>query len=62
MEMFQTPYGGLLGIIHLVIFIWALVQILTSSMPASYKLLWTIVVLALPVVGIILYLLFGRTA
>lgn len=62
MPLFDSPFVGVLGIVHLILFVWALVQILTSSMSVTGKLLWTIVVLFLPVIGLILYLLLGRKA
>ena len=52
--------SSILGILHLVIFIWALIQIIGSGMSLGSKILWIAVVLLLPVVGLILYLLFGR--
>ncbi|NDK10242.1 hypothetical protein GW846_05710 [Candidatus Gracilibacteria bacterium] len=55
-------YGGILGIIHIIIFIWALVQILGSSMPLVNKIIWLLVVGLLPIVGLIIYLLIGRKA
>lgn len=51
-----------LGIIHLIVFVWALIQILGSSMPLLNKIIWLVVVGALPVVGLIIYLLIGRKA
>lgn len=52
---------SVLGVLHLVLFIWALIQIIASSMSLGAKILWLAVVLLLPVVGLILYLLFGRS-
>lgn len=51
---------SILGIIHLILFVWALFQILTSSMSIGSKILWSLAVLLLPVVGLILYFLVGR--
>lgn len=53
---------SILGILHLIIFIWALFQIITSSMPLLSKIVWALVVFLLPVIGLILYLLLGRKA
>lgn len=60
MPFFDSPLVGVLGLLHLVIFIWALFQILTSSMSAARKILWLFIVLLLPVIGLIIYLFFGR--
>ena len=51
--------GGLLGLIHLVIVIYAVVKILQSGASTGAKVLWIVVVLVLPILGLILWLLFG---
>ena len=55
----NTTYS-VLGILHLVLFIWALIQIIGSGMSLLSKILWIAIVLLLPVIGLILYLLIGR--
>ncbi len=63
--MFDVIWGGIGGIfavIHLVIFIWALIQIIGSSMPILNKIIWLLIVGLLPLVGLIIYLLIGRKA
>ncbi len=57
---FQTY--SVLGVLHLVLFIWALFQILASSMSLGSKLLWIFIVFIFPLVGLILYYLLGRKA
>lgn len=57
--MLSTPYS-ILGIIHLILFIWALVDILKSGKQPMEKLLWIVVILLLPLIGLILYILIGR--
>lgn len=51
--------GGLLGLIWLIIIIWAIVKVAQSSAGAVSKLLWILLLLFLPVVGFILWLLLG---
>lgn len=51
---------SVLGVIHLVLFVLALIQIVGSSMSLVSKLLWIAIVFFLPVVGLILYYLIGR--
>ena len=53
-----------LGIIVLILDIWAIVQTVQSSASTLSKIVWILVLLLLPVVGLILWLLFGprRTA
>lgn len=51
---------SILGIIHLILFIWALIQILGSGMSVLSKILWIAIVFLFPVIGLIVYLLVGR--
>jgi len=50
---------SLWGIIVLVADIWAIVNILQSSADTGRKVIWTLIVLILPVLGFILWFLFG---
>jgi hypothetical protein len=52
--------GGLLGLIILVLDIIAIVDAVKSSMPTGKKVLWIVLVLLLPVLGMILYFLIGK--
>jgi len=51
---------GLLGLLHLILWIIAAVEILRSSRPVTEKVIWLLVILLLPLVGLILYYLLGR--
>ncbi len=51
--------GGLWGLIVLVADIWAIINIFQSSADTGNKVLWTVVVLILPVLGVILWFLWG---
>lgn len=51
---------SLLGLLHLIVWIWAIIDILKSGKSAGEKLLWILVVLLLPVIGLIIYVLMGR--
>lgn len=51
--------GGLLGLIWLIIIIWAIVKVATSSAGPVSKLLWILLLLFLPLLGFILWLLLG---
>lgn len=51
---------GIIGLVVLILDIIAIVSIFGAGKPASWKLLWTLLVLFLPVVGMILYFLIGR--
>ncbi|MDX1466244.1 PLDc N-terminal domain-containing protein [Halomonas denitrificans] len=51
--------GGLLGLIWLIIVIWAIVKVAQSSAGGLAKLLWILALLVFPLVGLIVWLLFG---
>lgn len=60
MDILSSPFGWILWVIHIIVFIRALIQILSSSMDWVSKILWIVVVWIFPVVGLIVYLLAGR--
>lgn len=51
--------GGLGGLIILVLDIYAIVKIVGSGAGTGTKVLWIVVVLLLPILGVILWFLFG---
>jgi hypothetical protein len=53
--------GGLVGLLVLVLDIIAIVSVLGGSGSMERKLLWTLIILILPFVGMILYFLIGRS-
>jgi hypothetical protein len=55
--MFEV--GGLLGLIILVLNVYAIVKIVQSTAGTGTKVVWIIVILLLPVAGFLLWLLFG---
>jgi hypothetical protein len=50
---------GLWGILVLIADIWAIVNIFQSSATTGKKVLWTVIVLVLPVLGFLLWLFLG---
>ena len=52
--------GPLLGLIVLVLDIVALVDLFKGSLETGKKVLWVILILILPLVGMILYFLLGK--
>lgn len=50
---------GILGVIHLVIVIWAVLNIVQSRSDVLPKALWIVFVLVLPVIGVIVWFFFG---
>lgn len=51
--------GGLLGLIWLIIVIWAIVKVAKSSAGGLAKLLWILALLFFPLVGLIIWFLMG---
>ncbi|MDR5893452.1 MULTISPECIES: PLDc N-terminal domain-containing protein [Halomonas] len=51
--------GGLLGLIWLIIVIWAIVKVAKSSAGPVAKLLWILILLFFPLLGLIIWLLLG---
>ena len=52
-------YYGLIGLIELLLTIWALIAILRSGAPTGEKLIWVLVVILLPLIGFVLWYLMG---
>ena len=50
---------GIFGLLILILDIYAIYQVLTSGASTVAKLVWTLVILVLPVVGFIAWLIFG---
>ena len=51
--------SGLLGLVILILDIWAIVKVVGSSATSGMKVVWILVILFLPVIGLILWFLFG---
>ena len=52
-------YQGLWGLIVLIADIWAIVNIFQSAADTGRKVLWTVIVILLPVAGFILWYFLG---
>lgn len=52
-------FAGIGGFIVLVLDIWAIVSIISSNASTGSKVLWTLLVLVLPVLGFIIWLIAG---
>ncbi len=57
--MLDFPYGGLLGLIILILDIYAIIKVVQSGASAGIKAIWIVVILLLPVLGLIIWALFG---
>lgn len=52
-------FEGIIGILHLIVVIWAALSILKSGASGGAKLLWILLVLILPLIGLIIWFLAG---
>lgn len=53
---------SLVGAVVLLLDIFAIVSVLVGSSGVMRKLLWIVLILLLPIVGMVLYFLIGRSA
>jgi hypothetical protein len=56
------PVGGILGFVILILDVWAIVSIIRSGQSVGATVLWIIIILVLPVLGLILWFLLGPKA
>lgn len=55
----KIEVGGLLGLILLVCVVYAIVKTVQSRASTGTKVIWIVVLLLLPLLGFILWLIFG---
>ena len=51
--------GGILGLLLLIADIWAIVNVIGSAASTGGKLLWVLLILLLPLIGLIIWLVAG---
>ncbi|MEZ5451399.1 MAG: PLDc N-terminal domain-containing protein [Thiothrix sp.] len=51
--------GGLLGLIILIIDVWAIIKVIQSGAGTGAKVLWVVLILVLPILGLLLWFLMG---
>ena len=51
--------GGLGSLLVLILDVYAIIKIVSSGAPTGSKVLWTVIVLLLPIVGVILWFALG---
>lgn len=51
--------GGPIGLLVLILDVWAIVSVVQSGAGTGAKVIWVVVILLLPILGFILWLLFG---
>ena len=55
----MSNYGGILGLIILALDIWAIINVLQSGASTGSKIVWVLVILVLPVLGLIIWYFMG---
>ena len=55
----NANFTGVFGILHLALVIWAAVSIIGSGASQGQKVIWILLVLVLPVIGLIIWFLAG---
>jgi hypothetical protein len=55
----KIEVGGMLGLLILIADVWAIVNIFQSPASTGSKVLWTVLVLVLPVLGLIIWFFAG---
>ncbi|WP_323766154.1 PLDc N-terminal domain-containing protein [Marinovum sp.] len=58
----MTEITGIGGFILLVLDVWAIVSVVSSRASTGKKVLWVLLILFLPLLGFILWLIFGPRA
>jgi hypothetical protein len=58
----RIEVGGFFGLLILIADIWALVNVIGSRSTTGAKVMWTILILLLPLVGFIIWLVAGPRA
>ncbi|TMM50599.1 PLD nuclease N-terminal domain-containing protein [Sulfitobacter sabulilitoris] len=58
----MSDYAGFGGLIVLVLDVWAIISIVGSRSGTGAKVLWTLLVLLMPVLGFIIWLVAGPKA
>ncbi|MGA7801000.1 MAG: PLDc N-terminal domain-containing protein [Gammaproteobacteria bacterium] len=55
----RIEVSGFLGLLLLIVDVWAIVNIFQSRASTGAKVFWTVLILLLPVLGLIIWLLAG---
>lgn len=54
-----SGFNGLIGLIILALDIWAIINVLKSSAETGMKVLWVLLIVLLPVLGLIIWAIAG---
>ncbi|AHG40324.1 MULTISPECIES: PLDc N-terminal domain-containing protein [Pseudomonas syringae group] len=54
-----SSFNGLVGLIILALDIWAIINVLKSNAETGKKILWVLLIVLLPVLGLIIWAILG---
>ncbi|MDG9757474.1 PLDc N-terminal domain-containing protein [Pseudomonas sediminis] len=54
-----STFNGLIGLVILALDIWAIINVVKSSAETGIKILWILLIVLLPVIGLIIWALMG---
>lgn len=54
-----STFNGLVGLIILALDIWAIINVLKSNVGTGMKILWVLLIIFLPVLGLIIWVIAG---
>lgn len=55
----ETGFGGLIGLLILIADIWAIINVFKSGISTGAKVLWTLLIVVLPLIGLIIWFFAG---
>jgi phospholipase D-like protein len=55
----MSDYGGIIGLIILALDIWAIINVIQSGASTGSKILWVLLILVLPLLGLIIWYFAG---
>lgn len=51
--------GSILGLLHLIVSIWAIINVLQSRESTASKVMWTALILIFPLIGLLIWFFAG---
>lgn len=55
----MSDFGGIIGLIILALDIWAIINVIQSGASTGSKILWVLLILVLPLLGLIIWYFAG---
>ncbi len=55
----EMAFTGFWGLVVLVLDLWAIIAVIGSAVSTGKKVLWILLIILLPVIGFIIWLIFG---